>query len=88
MKQRDAFMERFKRFEKRFDLYPRSYRLRNPDGSLGGWIANVEVWESRAKDSLVTPIGEESPKVYERKAQADFVALWTGLEWLEKTHSL
>ena len=79
-----AFLRRFEPFEDRFDLQPTSYQIRNEDGSPGAWIAQVQVWERRADESLVTPMFPTGNKRHASKAVADAIALWEGLRWLEE----
>lgn len=79
-----AFLGRFEPFKDRFDLQATSYQIRNEDGSPGPWIAQVQVWEHRAGESVVTPFYPNASKKYATKLEADSVALWAALRWLEE----
>ena len=79
-----TFGERFEKFKLRFDLEPTSYQIRNPDGSPGGWIAQVSVWENESDSSTVTPFWPTASKVYDTEDAANAVAMLEGLRWLEE----
>ena len=79
-----TFEERFSRFKGKWDLQPTSYQLRKPDGSAGGWIAQVRVWQNLVDQQIVTPLMEKEPKVYGTVEEANTVGLWLGLNWLER----
>lgn len=77
------FLRRFEPFKGRFDLEPASYQIRNDDMSPGPWISRVHIWEHRPSESVVKPVYPNVDQRYDSKAEADSVALWTGLKWLE-----
>lgn len=81
---REEFLERYKRFEDRWRLEPSSYQIRNKDGSPGGWVAQVHVWEDRGDSSTVRPLLQRELKIYDTPDQANYVALRMGLRWLEE----
>jgi hypothetical protein len=80
----DAFTKRFERFKDRFELQPTSYQIRNADGSPGGWIAQVSVWENEYDSSTVVPFWPTGSKTYPSEDEANSAALWGGLHWLEE----
>jgi hypothetical protein len=81
---KQTFAQRFERFKGRFELQPTSYQIRNADGTPGGWIAQVSVWENEYDSSTVMPIWPTGSTVYPSEADANRVALLGGLEWLEE----
>jgi hypothetical protein len=84
MNTREDFIRRFKRFQKDFGLHPNSYQIRNSDGTPGGWIAMVGIWDNRnLEESIVKQLYQVEPEKYGSKDEADGVALWMGLRWLE-----
>ncbi|HEX3465780.1 MAG TPA: hypothetical protein VHS78_17150 [Candidatus Elarobacter sp.] len=80
----EAFVKRFAPFKGRFELQPTSYQIRNPDGSPGGWIAQVSVWENEYDSSTVMPLWPTGSEVYPTEDDANRAALWGGLRWLEE----
>jgi len=82
--QRQSFDERFKPFRGRFQIEPVSYQIRNEDGSPGGWISKVDIWENEADSSTITEMFPTGPKVYTSEDDANSVAFWDGLAWLEQ----
>ncbi len=77
------FAQRFARFKDRYELEPASYQIRNDDGSPGGWISKVDVWENESDSSTISPLWPTGPKVYNSAAEANAAAIWGGLQWLE-----
>jgi hypothetical protein len=81
---RESFDERFERFKHRFHVEPTSYQIRNEDGTPGGWIAQVAIWENESDSSTVTPFWPTASKVYPSEDDANAAAVWGGLQWLEQ----
>lgn len=81
-KQKD-FVERYNRFRLKWRLEPSSYQIRNHDGTPGGWIAQVHIWREDYHSLTVQPLVEKNMRVHATADDANAVALWMGLHWLE-----
>jgi len=80
-----TFEEIYKPFlDRGWRLDPSSYQIRNPDGTPGGWIAQVHVWRDTYESSTVRPLLEKDIKVYPSANEANRVALLMGITWLER----
>jgi len=81
--ERAQFYAELEKFKPRWDLMPAAYQIRNPDGSPGGWIAQVRVIENRSDAMVITPLLEKNVAVYESEERANSIAMLMGLGWLK-----
>lgn len=78
------FVARMKPFaEQGWLLKPSSYQIRNPDGSVGGWVAQVHVMRDTFESLTMQPLQQTDVKIYDSADEANSIALWMGLRWLE-----
>lgn len=82
-----AFAARLAKFEPRWTLMPASYQIRNPDGSPGGWVAQVRLIENRSDAMVIRPLTQRDIVLYETRDQANSIAGLLGLNWLESNAS-
>lgn len=79
------FEERFKKFEDRFFLLTGSYQLQDEDGEPGDWIARVYVQtKTTGPSDPLKPVYPHGFRRFKTEAEANAVALWGGLQWLEE----
>jgi hypothetical protein len=82
---REEIIRMVKQFEERgWRLQPSSYQIRNRDGSPGGWIAQVHIWHDLPNESVVQPLLEREPRVYDSEEAANNSALSLGYSWLRQ----
>jgi hypothetical protein len=63
---------------------PSSYQIRKPDGSPGGWVAQVHIIKDTYDAMTYQPLLEKDPKIYSSKEEADKVAIRMGWAWLRQ----
>lgn len=83
MLSKESIEKRLSRFAGKWNLQPASYQLRNPDGSKGGWVAQVRVLNFTDDALKIQPLMETNVMIYDTAEEANTRAVLMGLNWLE-----
>jgi hypothetical protein len=84
MDRREEFEKRYSKFEDRYDLVAASYQTHDGHGNAGPWVANFVVIEKTSGPESPAHTFADTAKKYDSEEQANAVALWLGLRWLEE----
>lgn len=79
----ETVQEIVRKYWPRWKLQVSSYQIRNPDGTAGGWVPQVHVWEERGGQTTIRPLTQKDIKIYDSQAEADEVAMRMGAGWLK-----